>query len=55
MNPNLKQRITRTLASLAGAALVTFTGLQLIVDYALPERSASAGVQLAAAATPTLR
>lgn len=41
MNTTLKYRITRFIGSLGGAALITFTGLQLIANYALPEAGPS--------------
>jgi hypothetical protein len=34
---SLKYRITRFISSLGGATLITFAGLQLISNYALPE------------------
>ncbi len=55
MNTPLKQRITRTLVSLAGAAFVTFTSLHLIVDYALPQHRAGVDTLLAAAAITPVR
>lgn len=50
MNTTLKTRIIRVTSSIAGALLVTFTCVQLIANYALPEPAV--GTQLAAA-SPT--
>ena len=55
MNNHPKHRIVRVLASLAGSLLVTFTGLLLIANYALPERSPADTVMLAWAGSPAAR
>lgn len=55
MNKRTPNRLTRRAAAFAASTLVTFTGLQLIANYALPEpqRPVSAAqpqaLQLAAA------
>lgn len=54
MNTQLNTRtapITRRLAAFAASTLVTFTGLQLITNYALPQQPAAEAVMLAAAST----
>jgi hypothetical protein len=47
----LISRITRRAAALAASTLVTFTGLQLITNYAMPRQPAAETVTMAAAGT----
>jgi hypothetical protein len=48
MNSQLKTRIAHRVAAIAASTLITFTGLQLITNYALPPQSAEQAVVLAA-------
>jgi hypothetical protein len=55
MNTTLTTRIARNAASILASALITFTGLHLIADYALPSAPAPAAVNLAVAHTAPAR
>jgi hypothetical protein len=53
MNTQLKTRIAHRAAAILASTLVTFTGLQLITNYALPPQSAEQTVVLAANTSAT--
>ncbi len=54
MNTPLNTRIARRAASFAASLLITFTGLNVIANYALPEPS-NAHTVLLAGASATLK
>lgn len=55
MNTPLNTRIARRAASVAASLLITFTGVNLIANYALPEPSKADAVLLAGASGTTKR
>jgi hypothetical protein len=53
MNTSLKTRFARCTASIAAASMITFTGLQLICNYALPPQSEKAPLTVASVSAAT--
>lgn len=55
MNTPLKTRIARIASSIVASVLITFTVVNLIANYALPDPASSGATDLAATAASSTR